>query len=339
MKSSDLKTYIIEQNCIVTILEDLGCHHIRDHGNYYSCANYNGDNENAITVYKNDNITTINYTRDIAKNKTSTDIFDLISFYKDCSFPEALKYAHESLGLDYYQEKEEPCESLQIIQMIKDMHSGGYDFEEKPLKPISENILSYYIPCGNKMFEDDGISLEIQDEFEIGIDEHTNYITIPIRDALGSLVGVKGRYFGEPDEFHQKYIFLEPTRKSAILFGYWQNRQYIKNSSYIYIVESEKGVQQLATIDVRNVVSTLGKKISKTQVELISRTGCTPILCYDQDVCKDELENIADMFMDGIPIYAMIDNEHILDEKQSPSDDVKKWEYLVKNHIYKISKE
>ncbi len=336
MRSSDLKTYIIEQNCIVTILEDLGCHHIRDHGNYYSCANYDGDNENAITVYKNDNITTINYTRDIAKNKTSTDIFDLISFCKDCSFPEALRYAHESLGLDYYQEKEEPCASLQIIQMIKDMHSGGCDLEEGPLKPISEKILSYYTPCGNKMFEDDGISLEVQKEFEIGLDLQTNRITIPIRDSVGTLVGVKGRYFGIPDDFNIKYLYLEPCNRSRLLYGYWQNRQYIKNSQYIYIVESEKGVQQLATADIRNVVSTSGKKISKSQVELITRTGCIPIFAYDEDVTEDELKNIADMFMEGIVIYAIIDREHILNEKESPSDNMKKWKYLNDNFIYKI---
>ena len=41
------------------------------------------------------------------------------------------------------------------------------------------------------------ISYETQIEFEIGYDESTNRITIPIRDEISSLVGVKGRLLKE----------------------------------------------------------------------------------------------------------------------------------------------
>jgi DNA primase len=40
--------------------------------------------------------------------------------------------------------------------------------------------------------------------------------------------------------------------------------------------------------------------------------------------------------MDGISVYAIIDRDNILDEKESPSDNPEKWAYLVKNNIYKI---
>jgi DNA primase len=186
------------------------------------------------------------------------------------------------------------------------------------------------------MFRDDGISLEVQKEFEVGLCPQTNYITIPIRDAVGTLVGVKGRYFGEIDECHPKYVYLERCNKSRILYGYWQNREYIKSSPFLFVVESEKAVQQLATIGIRNVVATSGKTISRYQVELIIRTGCTPVFAYDQDVTEDELNSIAEMFMDGISVYAVIDKEGILNEKESPSDNPEKWVRLVKNHVYQM---
>lgn len=336
MRSSDLKEHILDTQCLDTILEDLGCGHIVRHDEYYSCSNPDGDNKHAVTVYLNENLTTVNYTRDISKTKRSTDLFDLVAFYRDCSFPEALRYIHGLLGLDFYQEKEEVCESLQILKMLKEMNSGSDEADETPLKPISEKILTYYSSYGNTMFKDDGISLEIQQEFEVGLDPQTNYITIPIRDAVGMLVGVKGRYFGEPDPCHTKYTYLEKCNKSRILYGYWQNIDYIKSSQFLFIVESEKAVQQLATIGIRNVVATSGKKISKYQVELIIRTGCIPIFAYDQDVTEEELGCIADMFMDGISVYAIIDKEHMLNEKESPSDNPEKWACLVKSHIYKI---
>lgn len=336
MKSSDLKEYILEQNCIDTILDSLGCGHITFCGEYYKCSNPDGDNKGAVTVYLNENLTVVNYTRSIAKNKSATDMFDLVAFYKDCSFPEALKYVHEVLGLDYYQEREEPCESLQILKMLKDMSSGSEDDDRQPLKPISEKILQYYLPYPNKMFENDGISLDVQQEFRIGYDPNSNRITIPLLSPTGDLCGVKGRLMGQADEHNPKYLYIEKTAKAKLLYGLYENRNYIKNSSHIFIFEAEKSVLQCASMGVRNCVATAGKTISKQQVELITRTNCTPILALDKDVQEDELQDIADMFMDGITVYAIIDKDNILNEKESPSDSPEKWSHLIKHNVYKI---
>ena len=336
MDIRDLKEEILNRELISDILTELGCHHIRDKGDYVQAGNRDGDNPNSIVIYKNEYISCINYTRQITKNGRTADIFDLIAYVEDCSFAEAMKFVCGVAGIDYYGEREDLPESLQILRMLKDMAINDEESDDCPMKPISEKILSYYLPYPNKMFEDDGISLDVQQEFEIGYDPFSNCITIPIRDSLGSLCGVKGRYFGEPDEFHPKYVYIEPCCKGRILYGYWQNKDYIKQNKYIYILESEKAVQQLATIGVRSCVSTGGKTISKYQVEEIIRTGCTPILALDKDVDETELKEIASMFMDGIIVYAIIDKDNILDEKESPSDDAEKWFHLVKNNIYKI---
>ena len=336
MQVGEIKEHLLNNDLVEDVLSALECGHIKKRGEYISASNPDGDNKQAIIVYLNDNLTCINYTRAIAKTKRATDIFDLVAYFEDCTFPEALKWVCDVVGLDYYNEPEDIPESLQILKMLKSMSSGNDENDEEPVKPIPEEILSYYLPYGNKMFEDDGISLEVQKEFEVSYDSHSNYITIPIRDSIGTLCGVKGRYFGEPDEYHTKYVYLENCNKSRILYGYWQNKDYIKNSNYLFIVESEKGVQQCATFGIRNVVSTGGKTISKYQIELITRTGCTPILALDQDVEEDELKGIASMFMDGINVYALIDKDNILDEKESPSDDYSKWAHLTTNCVYQV---
>lgn len=338
MRSGDLKEYILENECVDTILEDLGCQSIVKRDGYFACGNPDGNNKHAVTVYLNENLTVINYTRNITKNKRVADIFDLVSFYKDCSFPEALRYVHDLLGLDYYAEREEECESLQILRMLREMTLKDDYEDEEIIKPISNDILSYYLPYGNKMFDDDGISLEVQQEFGIGYDPQTNRITIPLRSPIGDLCGVKGRLFGESDEYNPKYLYIEPTSKSKLLYGLYENKNYIKNSKTLFVVESEKSVLQLASIGIRNAVATGGKTISKSQIELITRTGCTPIFAYDKDVEEDELQDIASMFMDGIAVYALIDKDNILDEKESPSDSPEKWDHLIKSNIYKISK-
>ena len=336
MKSSDLKEYILDNNCIDTILEDLGCGYIAKHSGYYTCSNPDGNNRNAVTVYTNENLTVLNYTRNITKDKRTADIFDLIAFYKDCSFPEALKYTHSLLGLDYYAEREELCESLQILKMLKEMCIGDDLEDTEPVKPIPEVILSYYLPYPNVMFENDGIDYNTQVEWNIGYDPHSNRITIPVRSPIGDLCGIKGRLFGKSDDYNPKYLYLEKTVKSKLLYGLYENRESIKNNKYLFITEAEKGVLQLASMGIRNAVSTMGKTISKHQVELITRTGCTPILSYDKDVDEDELRDIADMFMDGISVYAIIDTQGLLDEKESPMDSAEKWRILSNECIYKI---
>ena len=336
MDIRELKEEILQRELISDILSEIGCHHITDRGDYFSCGNRDGDNPRAIVVYKNEYIGCVNYTRQITKNGRSADIFDLIAYTEDCSFAEAMKFVCNLAGVDYYGESRELPESLQLIKLLQQMSIGEDEEDSSPVKPIPEQILSYYLPYGNKMFEDDGISLEVQQEFEVGVDPYSGYITIPIRDSLGALVGVKGRYFGEPDEWHSKYTHIEKCNKGKILYGYWQNREYIKNSKNLFIVESEKAVQQLATMGYRHSVSTGGKTISRHQIELIVRTGCTPIFAYDKDVDEDELKEIASMFMDGINVYAVIDKDNILDDKESPSDNPQKWQRLIKNNVYKI---
>ena len=336
MLASELKEYILDNSYVEQILEEIGCHSIVNHRDYITCANKTGDNKQAIVVYLNDNLTCINYTRSMSKDKRTHDIFDLVGYNEELSFPEAIKFVCDVLGIDYYKPQQELPESLQILRLLKEMSSGGDSEDNTPLKPISEKILSYYLQYANKMFEDDNITLEVQQEFEIGYDVSTGYLTIPIRDEIGSLVGIKGRWFGESDGVHPKYIYLERCNKSRILYGYFQNKEYIKNSNKLYIVESEKSVMQLAGLGIRNVVSTGGKTISKSQIELITRTGCTPILAYDHDVSEEELLSIANMFIDGMSVYAIIDKDNILKEKESPSDHPDSWFKLVTNYTYQI---
>jgi hypothetical protein len=37
-----------------------------------------------------------------------------------------------------------------------------------------------------------------------------------------------------------------------------------------------------------------------------------------------------------VPVYAIIDKDGLLGEKESPSDDVDNWARLVQNNIYRI---
>ena len=335
-----LKEHILENNFIPTILEELGCHHIRKKDGYFQCANPDGDNVTAVCVYENTNLTTINYTRDISNGKNiHTDLISLVEFYKNETFPYAVKWICDVLDIDYYSNLDEDLpKSLQLTKMLIEMQSVDTEAEtEKPLKPISEKILSYFKPYVNDMFNEDGVSYETQAEFEIGYDEFTNRITIPIRDDLGNLVGVKARYFyRQVPEDEQKFMYIEKCARSQILYGLYKTINFIQRSQRVFVTEAEKGVQQLYDKGYFEAVATGGSKISKSQIDKLTRL-CVPIIfVFDKDITKEELDDIASRFIDGTEVYALIDTIGILNEKESPTDNISKFEQLLDKCMYRL---
>jgi DNA primase len=333
-----LKTYIFENNKIEDILQEIGCHSIKFHSSngYWTCGNPDGDNRQAIIVYSNENLNCINYTRNIG---TPSDLLTLVCYNKQLSFFEGLKFVCGILGIDYYHNFEEDVpESLRITKLLYSMQQGNLDQEDdRPLKPISEKILSYYYPCVNQMFADDGIDFKTQQIFELGYDQETNRITIPIRSEIGDLIGIKGRLFKKDiSENEQKYLYIEPCARGKILYGLDKTYPYIKKTGKCFIGESEKFTQQLWSMGVYNSVATSGKKISVHQIEKLTRLNAELIFAFDKDVTKKEIEDIADRFVSGVLIWYLFDDKNILDEKESPSDSWVKWQRLNKECLYKI---
>lgn len=335
MDAYSLKEYIIINDKIEYVLEELGCHNIKLKVNeYYSCSFPNGDNKKGMLVYV-DNLYVHSQTKNIKDKYGNSDIITLTCYIKDMYFTNALKWLSDILGLDYYNdEQDEVPQSLLLTKMLMDMNEGIEENNEGKLKPISENILSYYKNYVNDLFYNDGVNYATQKEFEIGFDLQTLRYTIPIRDELGTLVGVKGRYY-KKDDSEEKYIYLEPCSKSKILFGLHKTMKYIKEKNEVIIVESEKSVLVLWSKGIKNVVAIGGHDLSKKQVEKITRLGVSEvILCYDEDVNRLENGKInkkdylkeSNKFIEQIKVSAMVDiNKEILLDKESPCDDMDKF--------------
>ena len=340
MNIENIKEYILENDKIQLILENLGCHHIKINNEYVSCANPDGDNTKAILVYLNTNLTTINYTREICKNGSIySDIFTLVEFITGNSFFKSVKIVCEWLGFDYHHNFNDNQNNTSTLLNVVDSLISSRNVDHEPIKnkTRSEVLLAYYLDVYNDLFANDGISYKTQDIFEIGYDEETNRITIPIRDEVGDLVGVKGRYFAEQiPEYEEKYLYIEKCARSQILYGYHLTENYIKEAGKVFVAEAEKGTMQLFDMGFKNSVSTGGKKISKTQIIYLSRLCVDIIFCFDKDVTKEEITNIANRFDDSAVIYAIIDDQNILDKKESPTDNSNKFKILLENNLYRI---
>lgn len=318
--------------------------HAGSEDNYITCGHPDGDNKNSVTIYLNEGLLVVDYTRDLCQSKVNCDFLDLVCFFrKNNNFFENLKYVAEQSGLGYYHNfNDKTPKSLLILKMLNEMLHKAKDIVEEdtsPITPKDEKILSYYYPYVNDMFYEDGISYGTQREFEIGLDPFSGYITIPIRDEVGTFVGVKGRYFfREVPDNAEKYYYLEKFPKGKVLYGYFRSKHFIKESDYILIGESEKSHLQMWTMNHKNCVATGGTKISQHQIDKLSRLNKRLIFCFDKDFTEDKIQNLRNKFLGQIDFWAMVDKKGLLGEKESPSDKKENFEYLLNNCVYKIEK-
>jgi DNA primase len=213
------------------------------------------------------------------------------------------------------------------------------DDDNETLKPIDESILGYYTQRPVMKWERDGISLETQQVFEIGFDLLTERITIPIRDDIGNLVGVKGRlYLNDDSDVLPKYMYLERCAKAQILFGLHKSLDFINQRGSVIVCESEKGVMQLWSQGYRNAVSIGGHTFSKAQVEKITRLNAEVIVAFDKDISENDILRECAKFIDCVTVSYIMDKDGVLDEKESPMDNRNSFRKLITSNKYSYVK-
>ena len=82
-----------------------------------------------------------------------------------------------------------------------------------------------------------------------------------------------------------------------------------------------------------------GKIISRSQAYLLLRIGVDICFVLDKDVTFDDIKKNAEMFPEGVKITYIYDKSNILSEKESPTDNPKKWEYLKNNCEFEYKRE
>lgn len=346
---SQLKDKIIRDNKISILLQELGMHDIKNSGKHYSCAFPDGDNKNGCIVYTN-SLNVEAYTRDIKDSYGTSDIISLVSFINKTYFLNSIKWICDVCGYDYYDKEEIKIPLvLKWIDNINKLNSNSNycDLENEFIQPISENILNYFEKYPNKIFKKDNIDYTTQKFFQIGYCKDLNRITIPIRDELGTLVGIKGRIHKDLENItNNKYIYIISCPKTKILFGLDKTFKYIKEKKLVYIAESEKAVMQAWSKGIRNVVSIGGHQLSEYQVKKLTHLNVNICLAYDDladytskkvdgetfwEQDKNFYQREKEKFLPTQKVYKIIDKERkILKAKDSPFDHMNEWDKLLK---------
>ena len=178
---------------IETILEKLNYINIKNKGSYYSAGNVDGDNPNALCIYK-DTLKYTNYTRGHTGN-----IISLVMNTCNCEFYEAINRIAKWIGFkgsDY--EIKYPFHSFYKL-IVADQYGCV-----PSLEPYSEDLLP---PPNNFSLKwiKEGVDLTTQRQFGIRYDLETNGIIIPEFSVDNALIGAKWRNADPNCEMNERW--------------------------------------------------------------------------------------------------------------------------------------
>lgn len=320
---------------IIELLEYFDFAHIHQNDKEIRFARDNDGGQNIrIRLDHNEYLCVVDFVR-----SERLDIFSYIIKEKNVSFPEVIQKTKEILGLDANWM---PKKKLGFFNNIYDKIGKTNNIE---LKTYDISILNQYENIGNERFLKDGISLYSQEFFNIRFSNIDNRIIIPIKNEWGELVGVKGRYNGDPDEFCPKYIYPIPVMASQVLYGYSENYQFLYGADRIYIGESEKFVMQCHTMGIRNCVSLGSHTLSIKQSQLLIQLQPIEIVfMLDEGLPLEETIKNAKTFKSVEGLFNIsikfFDYRDCLDigEKDSPSDNgIDVWNDIIENYLKDIN--
>ena len=337
MNADELKEYIINNECVPTILESLGCHSISEHQTEWRSALPDGRNKTAVCV-KKDNLSSAIRSSEIEK---MGDIFTLVMELKGMNFGKANKYIHQVLGLQYkYTSKKEEIpkkDPLYIFKKIKrKRHIVGQD-----IPVYDDSCIKEYIDLPYIGWVREGIMPFVCKRFNIGFSYDRKRIIIPWRNWCGDeneYLGVIGRTVVPNYEMLDipKYFGIVPFQKSQTLYGLYENYKGIQEAGYVCVFEAEKSpLKRCSRLDNTGVA--IGSHtLSEEQVKILISLNVEIIIALDEGIDINLIRKECDKFYPIRKVSYIYDKWGLIEKgsKDSPADMPNKvFEFLRKHRI------
>ena len=341
MDTLSLKEYIFENNKVEYVLNSIGCHNIKYHPakEFYSCANYNGDNVGAINVKNNKWLNVVNWTRQKDFGEGS-DIFDLVQYNKKCSFVESVKYLHNILDLEYSphkNNKKKEENEFDPLYIFKRVLKSRRRVNVANINIVDETMLDEYVPLLHIDWLRQGIIEKTRKKFGLAYSYKRKRVIIPMRHWLtGELLGINARTTIENyDELGIKKYYITPSyQKSLNLYGLYENRESIQNAGYVVVYESEKSVLKRDSLLDSTGVALSGHTMSDEQARILIGLDTEIIIALDKDIPIEEVRCMCEKFYNIRHVSYIYDKFDLLGDKDSPADAQNKiFNYLLEHRV------
>lgn len=326
---------------LVRILENLGCHHINpNYGEHeIRCAIPDGVCSSSVSIKLTTSLPCRVFSRPGFEDYEIQDIFALVQYIKNCTFPQALGWLCSQLNI-----KNDGIVISQDLSILREIKREK--IRRNQLRPdmpaheiLDKRILLKYPEIVVKQWVNDGISPDTQRKYGIRDDVYNRRWLIPIYDIDGNLISIKGRTYAPNWETLgiQKYIYYYKLGVSDILFGYCLNKTKIKERDEIILFEAEKSVMAAdsygygwsCSLGTNHLTTPLFKKILSVPCSRV-------VMAFDKDVPYGDALKEGRKLSRYKNVWIMYDKKNLLNmkSKDSPTDRGKEiFEDLYQNKI------
>ena len=199
------------------------------------------------------------------------------------------------IPFEFADTEEKPIEYDWKKELLKYSKKNKKRVDKQEIKVYNDDVLEYFKGTYSQAWVDYGISKETMDKFEIGYYPYRSQITIPVRDRLGNLRGIRVRNMDERliKEGCPRYMPLQMLDSTtfkfstnSVLYGEYQNEQNIIKNKEIWLVESEKTCMKFDTWSNgnSNALAMMGSAISDDNIKyILSLNPRKIILMVDSD--------------------------------------------------------
>lgn len=249
------------------------------------------------------------------------NVYHFVQRYFKCSSSEAVEILKKYAG--YEGEVIVPDKKLASTMIFKKFLEKKPTGKQSSGVILSKTCMEKYQKDDSKLekWQSEGISRASLDKFQVFYDPFSNRLVYPIRNVNGDIVNIGGRTLDPQykEKKLRKYTYFYSWGTIETIYGLYENREAIKNKREIILFEGCKSVLLADTWGIHNTGAILTSHLSKNQMKILARLGCTVVFALDKDVNIREDKHIAKL-KQYVNVYYIYDFQNLLDAKDAPVD-------------------
>lgn len=250
------------------------------------------------------------------------NVLDFVCHYYKCDFRKGYDILKEYAGVDEEISNERP-KRLQATEIAKRFKASDRKQKESKSVVLREDYMIRYECDKNKLsvWEQEGISFESMEKFQVRYDPFSDRIVYPIRNMKGDIINVCGRTL-DPDYKEKKlrkYTYFKPLGILDTIYGFAENREEIMKKKEIILFEGAKSVMIANSWGICNTGAILTSHLNPYQFKELIKMGVKIVFALDAEVDIREDINIMKL-IPYAPVYWVRNRRGLLDDKDSPVD-------------------
>lgn len=249
------------------------------------------------------------------------NVYTFVKYYYKCTKDEAIEILKKYAGFN--GELTAPREKMAATLTCKRFKRPKTSRKAPTATVLPNDYMERYEKREDKLavWEQEGISRESLDKFQVCYDSFSDRLVYPIRNIEGKIVNIGGRTLDPlwKEKKQRKYTYFHSWGTMDTIYGLVENMEHILKAREVILFEGCKSVLLADTWGIHNAGAILTSHLNPNQMKILARLGCRVVFALDKDVRIREDHNISKL-KQYVNVEYLWDREDLLDEKDAPVD-------------------